>query len=287
MVVPDVTTDSRFDSAERAAWAAGGVHAAVTVALVKAGRFVGEFGVHSATPREWTAEEVALVEATAERTWAAVERARAEAALRESEAKYRTLFESIDEGFCLIEMIEDEAGRTVDARFLEVNRAFERQLGMENPTGKLITEAAPHTTSYWRDSYGEVARTGTPLRLERYLPHTGRWYHVQASRVGGPDSRQVAIVFDDITERKQQEGRREFLLALSDALRPLADPREIQATATRMLRERLDAGWCYYVEWNEQGAFGEVLQDATREGLPSLAGRHDVTDVPEFLNILQ
>jgi GAF domain-containing protein len=83
MVVTDITTDSRFGSAEQAAWVAGGVQAAITVALVKGERFVAEFGVHNATPREWTADEVALVEAAAERTWAAVERARAE---REKEA---------------------------------------------------------------------------------------------------------------------------------------------------------------------------------------------------------
>src|SRR3712207_7894224 len=149
MVVPDVTTDSRFDSAERAAWAAGGVHAAVTVALVKAGRFVGEFGVHSATPREWTAEEVALVEATAERTWAAVERARAEAALRESEAKYRSLFESIDEGFCIIEVVEDAEGTAVDYRFLEVNQAFQQQTGLVGVAGQLGTDVDPGREPYW------------------------------------------------------------------------------------------------------------------------------------------
>src|SRR3712207_7892559 len=96
MVVPDVMTDPRFTSAERAAWAAGGVRAAVTVALVKAGRFVGDFGVQSAAPREWTDDEVALVEATADRTWAAVERARAEEAVRTSEERQADLLKLSD-----------------------------------------------------------------------------------------------------------------------------------------------------------------------------------------------
>jgi GAF domain-containing protein len=52
--------------------------------------------VHSIAPRAWTSDEVTLVEETADRTWSAVERARAEAALRESEEKYRTLFETMD-----------------------------------------------------------------------------------------------------------------------------------------------------------------------------------------------
>ena len=58
-------------------------------------------------PRVWTPDEIALVEEVAERTWAAIERARAEAALRESEDKYRSLFTSIDNGFCLQEILFD------------------------------------------------------------------------------------------------------------------------------------------------------------------------------------
>ncbi len=54
---------------------------------------MAEFGVHSTTAREWTESEIALVQEAAERTWAAAERARSEAALRESEDKYRSLFD--------------------------------------------------------------------------------------------------------------------------------------------------------------------------------------------------
>lgn len=82
MVVADIATDPTFDDSERAAWTAGGVRAAVTVPLVKQGRFVADFGVQSATARQWTDDEVTLVRETAERTWDAVERARAETDLR-------------------------------------------------------------------------------------------------------------------------------------------------------------------------------------------------------------
>ena len=58
------------------------------------------------------------------------ERKRAEEALRESEVRYRTLFNTIDAGFCIIEMIFDAQGKPVDYRFLEVNAAFEKQTGL-------------------------------------------------------------------------------------------------------------------------------------------------------------
>jgi hypothetical protein len=80
-----VASDPRLSEADQTTYAAVGVRAFVGVPLVKEGRFVALFGLHSATPRAWTSDEVALVEETAERTWAAVERARAEKALRESE----------------------------------------------------------------------------------------------------------------------------------------------------------------------------------------------------------
>jgi PAS domain S-box-containing protein len=62
---------------------------AVAVPLVKAGTLVAILVVHSAVPRDWNEHEIALIEETAERTWAAVERARTEEALRESEERMR------------------------------------------------------------------------------------------------------------------------------------------------------------------------------------------------------
>ncbi|WP_114948585.1 PAS domain-containing protein [Microvirga calopogonii] len=268
LVVADVNTDPGFDTAERAAWTAAGVRAAVVAPLAKGGRLVAEFGVHCTAPRAWTDAEVSLVQDVAERTWAAAERARAEAALRatserlaglvqglpvaigltdaqgevtlaneawramipkviptrdpkrlplwrawgpdgrpldksefpgaralrgetvlpgiemlyggereahwkqvssiplrdehgdvigtvsaiadidalkrseaglrESEEQYRILFESIDEGFCVIEVLFDTSGEPVDYRFLQANPVFERQTGLVDAMGRRI-----------------------------------------------------------------------------------------------------------------------------------------------------
>jgi len=78
----------------------------------------------------------------------AIEPTCAEAKLRELEAQYRTLFESIDEGFCICEMLFDEDDEPHDYRFLEVNGAFERLTGLEQATGKRMRELAPNHDAY-------------------------------------------------------------------------------------------------------------------------------------------
>ena len=87
-----------------------------------------------------------LSDVSAERT--------AQRALRESEARYRTLFDSIDEGFCVIEMIFDEQGKPVDYRFLEINPSFEKQTGLSDALGKRMRELAPEHEEHWFETYG-------------------------------------------------------------------------------------------------------------------------------------
>src|ERR1700684_794075 len=123
-----------------------------------------------------------------------------------SEALYRTLFETMIEGFCTIEMIFDANGKPVDYRFLEINPAFEKQTGMYNAQGKLMRDLAPNHEAHWFELYGQVALTGEPIHFENEAKALGRYYDVRAYRVGGPESRKVAILFNDITEQKKAEG---------------------------------------------------------------------------------
>lgn len=161
----------------------------------------------SSRPRRWTRGEIALVEEVAERTWAAMERARAEEALRTSEARYRTLFETMDEGFCLVEVVPDENGRVVDCIVREVNAAYARLSGHEGKDvlGRRATELMPNLERHWLDSLERVYKTGEPWRSEDYAADAGGWMRAYYSRVGGPGSRLVATVFDDITDRKLAE----------------------------------------------------------------------------------
>ena len=118
---------------------------------------------------------------------------------------YRTLFDSIDEGFCLIEVMLDGEGQATDYRFLEVNSAFEEQTGLVGAVGKRMRELAPEHEEHWFAIYGRVASTGEPIRFENRAEQLRRWYDVYAFRVGNPGDRQVAVLFRDITARKEGE----------------------------------------------------------------------------------
>jgi PAS domain S-box-containing protein len=129
----------------------------------------------------------------------------ANAQLRESEEKYRALFDSIDEGFCVIEVLFDDAGNAVDFYFLEVNPAFEKHTGISKPVGRRVSEVVPALEERWFQIYGQVARTGESRRFENPAVALGRFYDVYAFRLGRPERRQVAVLFTDITERKRVE----------------------------------------------------------------------------------
>jgi len=207
----NVATDPHLSPAQRAAYTAIQIAAYIGVPLVKQGEFVAGLAVHSEHPRNWTSEEIALTEEVAERTWAAAERTCAETALRESEAKYRSLFNSIDQGFCIIEVLFDETGQAVDYCFLEANPAFEKQTGLVNAIGKTVRELVPQHEAYWFEIYGEIALTGDPKRFEKAAKGIGRFYDVYAFRMGKPQERKVAVLFNDISDRKRIEAERERL----------------------------------------------------------------------------
>lgn len=129
----------------------------------------------------------------------------AEKQLEESEKKHTLLFNSIDEGFCIIEMIFDERGKPVDYRFLEINASFEKQTGLRDAVGKRMREFAPNHEDHWFETYGKIALTGESIRFENRAEQLNRWYDVYAFRFGNPKSMQVAILFNDISERRRTE----------------------------------------------------------------------------------
>jgi PAS domain S-box-containing protein len=133
------------------------------------------------------------------------ERKRADEALRKSDERYRNLFNTMDEGFCVIEVIFDAQDTPVDYRFLEINAAFERQTGLHEAEGKLMRDLAPAHETHWFEIYGKIALTGEPAHFVNQAKALNRWYEVYAYRVGEPERRQVGIVFNDITEIKRAE----------------------------------------------------------------------------------
>ena len=150
-------------------------------------------------------------------------RKQAEQALRESEARFRTLFESMDEGYCVIEMIFDDNNNPIDYRFIETNPAFEKETGIKGAKGRLMRQIVPDHEQHWFDIYGRIALTGETLRFENAAAALNRYYEVCAFRVGDPELRRVGVVFNDITERKNLDRQRELLLAKEAASRKDAE----------------------------------------------------------------
>ncbi|HTU99644.1 MAG TPA: PAS domain S-box protein, partial [Luteitalea sp.] len=145
---------------------------------------------------------------------------RAEEALRETEARYRTLFETIDEGFCIIEFFDGPHGPLSDYVHVEANPAYTRHAGIHDVVGQTVREMVPHEADGWVALYRQVLITGEPIRFERELVATGRHLELSAFRVGPIERRQVAVLFQDVTARRKAE---ETLRASDARLRQMAD----------------------------------------------------------------
>jgi two-component sensor histidine kinase/PAS domain-containing protein len=166
----------------------------------------------------------------------------------QSEQQYRVLFEAIEDGFCIVEM-KFEGDRAVDYRFAEINPAFASQTGLVDAHGKWMRELAPDHEDHWFSIYGNVARTGEPIRFEHYANELGeRWFDVHAFRVGDPLANRVAILFNDKTDRKATEAMQKRAEDAQEVLNQELSHRMkntfamVQAIATQTLRSVEDRG---------------------------------------------
>jgi PAS domain S-box-containing protein len=184
----------------------------VVVPLTARGQQLGAITLISERPESYTEADVPFIEELGRRCGVAVDNARLYESARQSERRYRTLFDSIDEGFCIIQMLFDEAEQPYDYRFLEMNAAFADQTDLGHVPGRTIRELVPNIESHWLEIYGRVALTGEPTRFTHGSEAIGKWFNAYAFRMGDPEERQVAILSSDITERKQAEDQQQRLL---------------------------------------------------------------------------
>lgn len=159
------------------------------------------------------------------------DRKRAEEALRRSEERYRMLFETMNEGFCVIEVLFDEHNQPFDYRFLEINPAFEQQTGLKHAEGKTAQELLPDVEQHWFEIYGDVALTGKSVRFQSGSAATNQWFDVSAFRIGSPEKHRVAILFRDTSEQQAALRERKYT---EEALRESENRLRIALEATEL-----------------------------------------------------
>ncbi|MBJ6727674.1 sensor histidine kinase [Geomesophilobacter sediminis] len=153
------------------------------------------------------------------------------ALLAAREKHYRMLFEKMENGFAVHDIIFDPEGRAVDYQFVQFNPGYENITGLkaEDVVGKRAREVFPGIEPFWIETYGRVARTGVPSHFGGYLKDLGRYFEVSAFAV---DEGRVAVVCSDVTEKRIVETE---LKKLHEAL-----------------EERVTERTAQYVEANEQ-----------------------------------
>ncbi len=203
------------------------------------------------------------------------DRKRIEQQLRAGEERYRTLFNSIDEGFGVIEMILDAEGRPFDYRFLEVNPAFEGHTGLKGVVGRTMRELAPDLDEFWFETYGRVAATGESVRfVSEAKALEDRWFDVFAFRPGDTNDGRVAVLFNNISPRKRAEEERERLLReVQTEQERLADVFQSAPSFMCVLQgpdhvfERVNDRYLHLV------GHRDLLGKPVREALPEVAGQ--------------
>jgi PAS domain S-box-containing protein len=126
-------------------------------------------------------------------------------ALTTSEARYRALFDAVDDGFCIIEFFDGPHGPLSDYVHVEANAGYERHTGIAGIVGRTLRDIAPDEAEGWLDLYGGVLRTGQSVRFERAFPAAARHIEVSAARIEPASRRQVSVLFRDISARRRAE----------------------------------------------------------------------------------
>jgi len=256
-----VLTD--YDSTEQLSDEAGATfttldsYANVAVPLVKNDRLVAFFAVDNATPREWTDTEIEMVEETAERTWAAVERAHAEQARRESEEKFRAVANLVPS----LLWSNDPEGSAI----------WHNQQWLDY-TGQTMEEAAddgwldaihPEDREQSLENFQRAVDAGEPLRQEHRIRHHDgeyRWFLVQARPVR--DDGEISRWFGAATDIHDQREMRATLERLNAVTRDLLDTESatIEDRVAGLVREVLNVE--YAALWRYDDQRGDLEEQA-------------------------
>ena len=179
-----------------------GVRAFVSASLLSHGEVVGALNVGRELPGTFAPEQLEVIREVADSLAVAMVHARAVSAVQESEARYRSLYEAMDEGVALHEVVRDPSGEVVDYVVTGVNPSYRRHVGLalDEVRGRRASEVFGEVP--FLDVYEEVVRTGRPASFEAGVASLGRRFAVSAFPMG-PDA--FATVFRDVTAARDAE----------------------------------------------------------------------------------
>lgn len=194
-------------------------------------------------------------------------------------AIYRFLFDTMDEGFCIIEFFDGPHGPLSDYVHVMANAAYAKHAGIPNVVGQKLREMVPEEANDWIARYGAVLRTGQPLQFEQELVATGRVLSITTFRVEPAQRRQVAVLFKDVTERRKAEL----------ALRQLNDELEQRISAAlaerRLFAELIDHGTINVYVIDMQMRWLAINRQARQDFQTMYGSVPEVGDsLPAFLN---
>ncbi len=191
----------------------------------------------------------------------------AERALQASEFQYRTLFNSIDEGFCVLERIGGVDGHPVDFRFIEINPSFEKQAGTGDVLGKTIREMFPLEPEDWYTIHDRVLTSGEAIRHEHSLGSTGRVLELYEFPLHDAGKSRLAIIFQDVTARKSAAAAGQQLISLVGSSDDMIASIDVDGNFT---------------SWNEGAAriFGYTAEDIIGKPMELLLGEQHSAQSP-------
>jgi PAS domain S-box-containing protein len=205
------------------------------------------------------------------------ERRSFEERLATSEAHWRGLFERLSEGFVVGEVVRDTTGRITDWRYVDVNSAWGRLVGIApaDVVGRTVREVIPGVEDAWVDEFADVVETGEPVTFVRQVGTLARWYEGRAFPLG---SGRFGVIFMEVTERVQADARRSGLLEFGERLRSAIGTDAIAMAASAILGRVLGVGRVGYGTVGPDGEGFVVEEDWTAPDFPTLAGRYRMDD---------
>ena len=266
LVVPD-TEAIEVTPEERGSLRETQCRAFVSVPLIHDGAFVALFSANHHEPRDWTPDEVQLIQQTGARTWSALQHARTIARLRQSEDEFRLLAENMP-GICWLSSPDGQASW--------MNRNGEAFYGPLDAASPPEAAIHPDDRTLVAKAWNRAQRTGGAMEARVRLRGPDGAYRTFLTRsapirdAAGTVTRWCGIQFD-LTEQEARERHAGFFRALSDAIRTETDANAILDIVAAMLREHLGIDRVLYAE--AEGRPGSVQLSVTRD--PGAQGDRD------------